>query len=283
MTNLSAVCFDTPTIDFDSETTPADGGWINITVSVSAASAAGQPGRKLGTAYVGYWVWTRQALGSAPANIYDECVRTGWAIDSYAGWDRRFEYADNMVDLAAILGMDDDDEAEEALLDAALDLDSIDPDEVYRAALIAQLPEWGDMGAVVLASRADTSRESAEEWYRSLGHHVSTEGGDICHPVCDMGDVDEYQPRSEAEEELLEYARRARDAAQSLAKALHGAVIAYDHGDGNVAAVVAELEWARRIETDYGEATATNNLAANLLAPAEDETTAALITAVSRL
>lgn len=139
--DLSNIAFGQPTIQFDTNAKLHQGGWINISVPVTVIpTSAENPGTKLGDALIGAWVWTDHNVGGASSDVYDECKRSGWAIRHYTGHERRFEYENELVDLAKLTGMDEED-AEEAILDAAMEIDGIDLEEIYAAALRQRLAE----------------------------------------------------------------------------------------------------------------------------------------------
>lgn len=109
--------------------------------------------------------------------------------------------------------------------------------------------------------------ESAEEWYDSLGYHVSTDDGDVVHPVCAMGEVDTYQPQSDAERDLLVYARAARSVAQAVEAELRRAVDAWRARD--LSACVTALREASSLEKEYGDDPAARVLRDTLLVEVE--------------
>lgn len=113
----------------------------------------------------------------------------------------------------------------------------------------------------------EPTHESAEEWYDSLGYHVSAEDGDHAHPVCSLDEVDTYEPQSDAEASLLEYARAARDAATAVESALERAVTAWR--DRDLAACIEALDEASQVEREYGDDPAAQALRDQLLVEVE--------------
>jgi hypothetical protein len=139
--NFDRISFGAPTAEFDTNSRPHEGGWINITVPVIADDGSGGK-YPAGTAYIGVWVYTDQTgVEGKTSDVYDECQRTGYAFRAYRGHERRFEYATELVNLPELLGdpeMDDDD-AEAAILDEAAEQADYDLDETFAAALRARL------------------------------------------------------------------------------------------------------------------------------------------------
>lgn len=113
----------------------------------------------------------------------------------------------------------------------------------------------------------EPTHESADDWYDSLGYHVSTDDGDQAHPVCPMDEVDAYEPQDDAERDLLAYARAARDVAASVEDALKRAVDAWHARD--LPACVAALDEASSIEREYGDDPAARVLRERLLVEVE--------------
>jgi hypothetical protein len=257
--------------------------------------------RKIGSALVGCWVWTQHNLGWADAAIRDECTRNGYAYGAYRGSDRIVEWAPDLDEETRDLieTVDEDD-----LLDRAWDAVPGDAlEETYRSVLIEELPEW--RGETVMLAECDNpEHETAEELYNSLGYHVSTENfDDISHPVVSFSALDDdddvilmrlmeddgWEDDKEdnelaaelrdAYEDLLDYARNARDYAESVVSCLDEAIASHKKRD--LYATLEALEGARSIEDQYGDDPATENMASQLLACAEDASISGLIEALA--
>ena len=142
-----------------------------------------------------------------------------------------------------------------------------------------------------LRPNADTSHESAEDWYDSYGAHVSTErGGDVCVQAVDYDWLDEdddaviakliedktYLPKHEEAEyqcditedeaaSIVALARWVRESAEEIEGLLNDAVKAYESGD--LAQTIEALEAASRQEGNHGDDPATKALTEQLLEP----------------
>jgi hypothetical protein len=132
--------------------------------------------------------------------------------------------------------------------------------------------------ALQLQPSANTHYESAQDWYKSYGAHISTErGGDIEIQLIDYDDLDAdddtiiaglYDPdasdvsRNEYAA-LVALARDVRSAADALDDLLSDAVDAYEQD--NIEAVVSALLEANDVEKEHGDNTATRALAGQLL------------------
>lgn len=98
------------------------GGWINIAVPVAVNDKA------IGTAHIGAWVYTdhEEVIGQSQ-DVHDECKRSGFAIRSYEGNDRRFEPVESIVPWQTFFALSDEEvETDEY---AALDIESLILDE----------------------------------------------------------------------------------------------------------------------------------------------------------
>lgn len=124
---------------------------------------------------------------------------------------------------------------------------------------------------------ADTTHETAQDWYDSYGWHLSTEDGDVVLQAVDYDWLDEDDAAVSARlredglddlsgdeiASLIEHARTIRDAAQEIESLLEDAVSAYDAGD--LDACRRALLDAESIESDHGDSPASSSLAAALL------------------
>lgn len=149
--------------------------------------------------------------------------------------------------------------------------------------------------------KIDTSHESAEDMWESLGWHEDWESahssGCVVHPVCTIEQLDTLTdaqiletvcPRDErctearaAYVSAVKYARSALADMRSIESSLAAAVENYERGD--LAGTIEHLTEARREESEYGDCPATNALADMLLddyeAPDEGEADAETIDA----
>ncbi len=159
--------------------------------------------------------------------------------------------------------------AYKGILERDLTYDDLDPFTVKGEVedLDDEQFEWVQrhLGVSGLRSEADTSHESAEEWYDSLGYYVADLKGNEAkyHPVCPFEEVERFSPSGSAEEALLEYARKAKETAEVVVEALEEAVEAYHQGDE--ASVREALRRASRLEKQYGDNPAARQLSRQLL------------------
>lgn len=134
---------------FHTESTPRHGGYVNVYVDVAL------DGARIGTACEGFWIYTDAGPATGiSGDVYDECQSTGWAARAYAGHDRNWQHAAGAAPIESIL--DDEDDAEESILDYAADYaaDHVDYDVLFAAALradIERLFEAAIKGAVLPA------------------------------------------------------------------------------------------------------------------------------------
>jgi len=131
--------------------------------------------------------------------------------------------------------------------------------------------------ATGLTANADTTHESAIDWYSSYGWHLSTESGDVTLQAVEYGWLDdeddaavvallmgeERKLKEDEAESIVEMARHVRSMADAVEGLLDSAVEAYDSGDFE-ACRDALLE-AYKAESDAGDAPATQHLAGVLL------------------
>jgi hypothetical protein len=129
----------------------------------------------------------------------------------------------------------------------------------------------------MLNNSADTTHETAEEWYESYGGHIATsEAGDVVIQSigCDwLDEADDSvvdllmasKPLMTIEEAycLLALARSAYDIAVTVCGLLDDAVEAYHAGD--IDEVRRALSDARAAELEAGDAPATQSLWSQLL------------------
>lgn len=132
-----------------------------------------------------------------------------------------------------------------------------------------------------LADDADTSHETAQDWYESYGSHLSTlNAGDVCIQAVDYDwldddDDDDSDVRdkllesddrlsSDEAEALVGMARSAREAAEEICRLLDDAVEAYESGD--YAACVKALDAAKSREMEHGDCPASSGLQDQLIA-----------------
>lgn len=133
---------------------------------------------------------------------------------------------------------------------------------------------------MALKQNADTSHETAAEWYASYGAHVCTQHhGDITPDVVDYDSLDDDDDeiaealmdiysdltRSEADE-IIALARRVKDAADAVVSHLEDAVKAYKADD--LAAVVDALDCASSEESEHGDDPSAKALREALVEPA---------------
>lgn len=130
-----------------------------------------------------------------------------------------------------------------------------------------------------LAEDADTSHETAQDWYESYGQHLSTvNAGDVCIQAVDydwLDDADDSDVRdkliesddrlsSDEAEDLVSMARSVREAADEICGLLGEAVEAYEAGDYE--ACIQALEAAKSLELDHGDCPASSELRSRLIA-----------------
>lgn len=133
----------------------------------------------------------------------------------------------------------------------------------------------------------DTSYESAEDMWDSLGNHWTWESddndGQVVHPVCTIEQLDTQTdaqilaaecPAEACDEEraayaeAIDYARSALDDMRSIESSLQAAVSNYELGD--LAGTIEHLGQARREEQAYGDSPAADALADALLEDVEE-------------
>ena len=115
-----------------------------------------------------------------------------------------------------------------------------------------------------LAADADTSHESAKDWWESLGYSED----DCVHPVCGWDELADYEPTDD-EQGCLEYGRQAKDDAEAIEAELEAAVAAYRAGDYQECR--ERLVAASHAELKYGDDPATRELAGALLTLGSDD------------
>lgn len=130
---------------------------------------------------------------------------------------------------------------------------------------------------LALRDGADTHYESAEDWYRSYGAHISTEhAGDVTVQAVEYDWLDDDDEEVAAKvreadadisedeaESLVALARRVCEAADGVESLLAEAVDAYERGD--LRAVIGLLDDASSAEREHGDDPATSDLAERLL------------------
>lgn len=129
-----------------------------------------------------------------------------------------------------------------------------------------------------MSSIADTTHESAEEWWEELG----AAAGYHSHPVCRWRDLKKFSDETLVDrlmqgetgsrrdledtrqdiEYLVEYARRGREAAEELEGLWEATVACFEKGD--VVGALEALRAARRVEDEYGDWPSTRDLAERL-------------------
>ena len=132
-----------------------------------------------------------------------------------------------------------------------------------------------------LNPNADTTHESAEDWYSSYGAHISTEGhGDLVVQTVEwdwLEDGEKIIPRLKSDheklttdeaKELIALAKRVRSAAKEVVSCLEAAVEAYDAGD--LDECVAQLDAASSVEQDHGDDPASKSLRTALISETGD-------------
>jgi hypothetical protein len=136
---------------------------------------------------------------------------------------------------------------------------------------------------LALKINADTSHETAQDWYGSYGDHISTEShGDLTLGTVHYDWLDDddsaiverlqksYKDLSEDEAEgLIALARGVREAAETVVSNLETAVEAYEAGD--LERVIEALDASSSDERHYGDDPATQALRAQLLLESADE------------
>lgn len=126
-----------------------------------------------------------------------------------------------------------------------------------------------------LRPNADTTHDSAREWYESYAWYLSTDDGDVSLQAVKyswLGDLataktklrEKYPGLEDCEaEELVEQAASVRGAAEEIETELAAAVKAYEASD--LDACVAALRRASDLEGDHGDDQAATALANALL------------------
>lgn len=145
--------------------------------------------------------------------------------------------------------------------------------QVDCEAFACEVEEWTG-----LAADADTSRETAQDWYEAYGQHISTvDAGDVCIQAVDydwLDDDDDSDVRdkliesdnrlsSDEAEALVGMARSVREAAEEICGLLDDAVAAYDAGDYD--ACVEALDSAKMLEIGHGDCPASSGLRGKLI------------------
>lgn len=138
--------------------------------------------------------------------------------------------------------------------------------------------------AVALEDGADTSHESAEDWYQSYGWHLSTEdAGDVCLQAVEydwLDDDDDAAVAAKLEAEdgdlsadealaIVKMARSVRESAEDICGSLDEAVEACRRG--RLQQCRDALAYAYRRESEHGDTPASLGLAAKLLLCDEDD------------
>ncbi len=129
---------------------------------------------------------------------------------------------------------------------------------------------------------ADTTHETAEDWWDGYGWHLSTEeSGDITlqavgydlldSPEAAIAALQQKHPRlgEDEAEAIVEMAFKIKEAAEAIESLLKQAVEAYTSGD--LVAVIQSLDKCRSLESQHGDSPATKSLQEQLLLEDEDE------------
>lgn len=140
--------------------------------------------------------------------------------------------------------------------------------QVSQEEFTCEVEEWTG-----LVEDADTSHETAQDWYEAYGQHLSTlNAGDVCIQDVDfdwLDDEDDSDVRdkllesddrlsSDEAEALVGMARSVREAAEEIIGLLDEAVEAYDAGDRE--ACIKALDAAKTLEMEHGDCPASSSL-----------------------